>query len=191
MSRCNRFWNRSFFAAAVALLAVGGVAGAAPSKSNATAWPQFRGPSGDGLVGGAGSGLPLTWSETEHVKWKTPIPPKGWSSPVVLGDQVWLTTASEDGHDFYALCVDATTGGIRFNEKVFHTDSPEPLGNEVNGYASPTPVIETGRVYIHFGLLRHGLFGHQDLHEDLGAHGLALPSFPGAGVVDCPSSTIC
>jgi outer membrane protein assembly factor BamB len=118
-------------------------------------WPEFRGPSGDGHVSPAGDtkpiGLPLHWSDTENVKWKTEIPYRGWSTPVVMGGQVWLTTATLDGHDFFAICVDAETGQIRFNEKLFHSDSPEPLGNSVNGYATPSPAIETGRVYIHFG----------------------------------------
>jgi outer membrane protein assembly factor BamB len=118
-------------------------------------WPAFRGPSGDGHVAAPGEakaiGLPLHWSETNNVKWKTAIPPRGWSTPVVLGGQVWLTTATEDGHDFFALCVDAETGKIRFNEKLFHCDNPEPLGNKVNGYATPSPTIEPGRVYVHFG----------------------------------------
>ena len=58
-----------------------------------------------------------------------------------------------DGHDFFAICVDADTGKIRFNEKVFHSDNPEPLGNgaSMNCYATPSPVIEPGRVYVHFG----------------------------------------
>ena len=57
-----------------------------------------------------------------------------------MDGQVWLTTATVDGHDFFALCVDADTGKIRFNEKVFHCDTPEPLGNNVNSYATPSPV---------------------------------------------------
>ena len=70
-----------------------------------------------------------------------------------MGGQVWLTTATEDGHDFFAIGVDAETGKIRFNEKVFHSDNPEPLGNgaSMNCYATPSPVIEPGRVYVHFG----------------------------------------
>ncbi len=118
-------------------------------------WPEFRGPWGDGHVSAAGDtnvvGLPLEWSETENVKWKTEIPYRGWSTPVVLGGQVWLTTATLDGHDFFALCLDADTGKIRVNQKLFHSDNPEPLGNNVNAYATPSPVIEPGRVYVHFG----------------------------------------
>ena len=125
------------------------------AQSARAEWPQFRGPWGDGHVSAPGDtkpiGLPLVWSETENVKWKTEIPFRGWSTPVVMGGQVWLTTATEDGHDFFAICVDAETGKVRFNEKLFHCDKPEPLGNAVNAYATPSPAIEPGRVYIHFG----------------------------------------
>lgn len=112
-------------------------------------WPAFRGPTGDGDAGSAN--LPLTWSESENVTWKTPIPFKGWSTPVILAGQIWLTTATEEGNDFFGICVDAKSGEIVFNEKLFHCDEPEPLGNNVNCYASPSPVIEPGRVYLHFG----------------------------------------
>ena len=118
-------------------------------------WPQFRGPWGDGQVSAPGDtrllGLPLEWSETNNIKWKTEIPERGWSTPAVLGDQIWLTTATLDGHDFFVLCVEAQTGKILLNEKLFHCDAPEPLGNAVNCYATPSPVIEPGRVYVHFG----------------------------------------
>src|SRR5690242_4233411 len=71
-------------------------------------WPEFRGPSGDGHAnpasGASIAGLPLHWSETENIKWKTPLPYRGWSTPVIMAGQVWVTTATEDGHDFYAIC---------------------------------------------------------------------------------------
>ena len=118
-------------------------------------WPEFRGPWGNGYAAASGdtkpAGLPLQWSETENIRWKTEIPYRGWSTPVAMGDQIWLTTATEDGHDFFVICVDANTGKVQFNEKIFHCDNPEPLGNAVNGYASPSPAIEPGRVYVHFG----------------------------------------
>ena len=120
-------------------------------------WPEFRGPRGDGHASAPGDpkplGLPLHWSETNNIKWKTAIPFRGWSAPVVMGGQVWLTTATEDGRDCFAICVDAKTGKEVFNEKVFHHDSPEPLGNgaSMNSYATPSPAIEPGRVYVHFG----------------------------------------
>jgi outer membrane protein assembly factor BamB len=140
----------SLFVSVALLLTLAGVA--APARAD---WPDFRGPWGDGHVSAPGNakpiGFPLHWSETENVKWKTAIPFRGWSTPVVMDGQVWLTTATEDGHDFFALCVDAETGKILFNEKLFHCDTPEPLGNNVNSYATPSPVMEHGRVYVHFG----------------------------------------
>jgi outer membrane protein assembly factor BamB len=117
-------------------------------------WPQFRGPWGNGLASLPGAeplGLPIHWSEKENVKWKTPIPYRGWSTPGVMDGQVWLTTATPDGHDFFVICVNADSGEIRCNEKLFHADHPEPLGNPLNCYASPSPVLEPGRVYVHFG----------------------------------------
>ncbi|HOX57212.1 MAG TPA: PQQ-binding-like beta-propeller repeat protein [Candidatus Paceibacterota bacterium] len=120
-------------------------------------WPEFRGPWGNGHASAPGDnqshGLPLSWSETNNIKWKTEIPHRGWSTPVVLGGQVWITTATVEGHDFFAIGLDANTGRILFNEKVFHSDDPEPLGNgaSMNCYATPSPVIEPGRVYVHFG----------------------------------------
>lgn len=118
-------------------------------------WPEFRGPWGNGHAQAPGEtkpvGLPVRWSETENVAWKTPIPHLGWSTPVVMGGQVWLTTATKAGHDFFAICVDAATGKIRFNQRLFHADEPEPLANTINCYAAPTPAIEPGRVYISFG----------------------------------------
>ena len=72
-------------------------------------WPQFRGPWGNGLATPPGStepvGLPVHWSENENVKWKTPIPHRGWSTPVVMEGRIWLTTATVDGHDFFVICV--------------------------------------------------------------------------------------
>ncbi len=135
-------------------------------------WPQFRGPQGDGHT--AATGLPLKWSETENVAWKTPIPGNGHSSPVISGKQIWLTTAIVDtlspaeqkkrlaklansngleiagGVSLRAICADLDTGEILRNIELFHVENPEPV-HSLNSYASPTPVIEKGRVYFHFG----------------------------------------
>ncbi|MFO1498329.1 MAG: PQQ-binding-like beta-propeller repeat protein [Verrucomicrobiota bacterium] len=120
-------------------------------------WPSFRGPWGTGYSSAPGetktAGFPLHWSETNHIRWKTEIPLRGYSTPVVLRNQVWVTTATEDGHDFYVIGLDADSGKIRWNEKVFHSDNPEPLGNgaSMNCYATPSPAVEPGRIYAHFG----------------------------------------
>ncbi len=120
-------------------------------------WPEFRGPWGNGHSTAPGStakaGYPVHWSESSNVVWKTEIPHRGWAAPVVLGSQVWVSTATEDGHDLFAVGLDAATGKILFNEKVRHVDDPEPLGNgaSMNCFATPSPAIEPGRVYVHFG----------------------------------------
>jgi outer membrane protein assembly factor BamB len=111
-------------------------------------WPQFRGPNGDGHAGDGR--LPLAWSETNNIAWKTAIHDLGWSSPVIWKDQIWLTTATEDGARMFALCVDRGTGKIVFDIKVFDNDKPEHVAS-VNSYASPTSVIEEDRVYVHYG----------------------------------------
>jgi outer membrane protein assembly factor BamB len=118
-------------------------------------WPEFRGPLGNGHVAAADDnkplGLPVTWSETENILWKTPIPHRGWSTPVIMDDRAWLTTATEDGHEFFVIGVHADTGAILHQKKLFHCEKPEPLGNAVNSYATPSAAVEPGRVYVHFG----------------------------------------
>jgi outer membrane protein assembly factor BamB len=114
-------------------------------------WNQYRGPRGDGTS--LETGLPLTWSETEHVKWKTPIRGKAWSSPVVWGNQVWVTTAPPDGKELFAIAVNLESGKVEHDIKVFDIAEPQYC-IERNSYASCTPVLEEGRVYVHFGV--HG-----------------------------------
>ena len=114
----------------------------------ASDWPQFRGPTGQGTSDE--HGLPLNWSETTNVRWKVPIPGKGWSSPVIQGDRIWLTTATEDGKSLRAISVDRNTGAILQNVEVFRLKSAK-LTNSKNSFASPTPIIDGDHVYIHFG----------------------------------------
>lgn len=114
----------------------------------ASDWPQFRGPTGQGVSDERN--LPLTWSETKNVRWKVAIPGRGWSSPVIQGDRIWLTTATEDGRSLRALSIDVNTGAIKQNVEIFRLNSPK-LMNQKNSFASPTPVIEGERVYLHFG----------------------------------------
>ena len=114
----------------------------------ASDWPQFRGPDGQGHSDE--QGLPLNWSETTNVRWKVAIPGKGWSSPVVQGDRIWLTTATEEGKSLRAISVDRNTGAILENVEVFRLKSAK-LANSKNSFASPTPVIDGDRIYVHFG----------------------------------------
>ena len=114
---------------------------------SAAHWNQFRGPQGNGQVNGK---LPLTWSETENVEWKTAIPGRGWSSPVVWENQIWLTTATPDGKKLTVLCLNADTGKIVHQQKLFDVAEPQ-FAHKFNSYASPTPVIEAGRAYVTWG----------------------------------------
>jgi outer membrane protein assembly factor BamB len=98
--------------------------------------------------------LPIRWSETENVRWKTEIPGRGWSSPVIWDRQVWLTTATQEGHSLRAVCVDRDSGAILHDMEVFRVEAP-PAINDKNSHASPTPVVEAGRAYVSFG--SHGL----------------------------------
>ena len=111
-------------------------------------WPQFRGPTGQGVS--EERNLPLTWSENKNVRWKVPIPGRGWSSPVIQGDRIWLTTATDEGKSLRAIAIDRNTGAILQNVEVFHLKSAK-LANSKNSFASPTPVIDGDRVYLHFG----------------------------------------
>jgi len=111
-------------------------------------WPQFRGPTGQGHSDE--QGLPLTWSETKNVRWKVAIPGRGWSSPVVQADRIWLTTATDEGKSLRALSIDRNSGAILQNVEIFRLKSPK-LTNSKNSFASPTPVVDGERVYVHFG----------------------------------------
>ncbi len=113
-------------------------------------WPEFRGPTRDGHAA-ADAKFPTEWSETKNVAWKTPIHGKGWATPVVWGDQIWLTTATEDGKKQSAICIDKSTGKILYDKVLFENEKPRPLSNNRNTYASPSATIEDGRVYVHFG----------------------------------------
>lgn len=111
-------------------------------------WPEFRGPGGQGHSDERG--LPVTWSETKNVKWKVALPGKGWSSPAIQGERIWLTAATEDGKSLRALCLDAKTGALLLNLELFRLKSLGAL-NAKNSLASPTPVLDGDKVYVHFG----------------------------------------
>jgi outer membrane protein assembly factor BamB len=118
------------------------------SSPAAAQWPQFRGPDGNGIA--AARELPLTWAEGKNVRWKTAIHGRAWSSPVILDDQIWLTTATKDGRELFAIAVEKASGKILHDIKLFHVETPQ-FAHAFNSYASPTPAIEPGRVYVTFG----------------------------------------
>ena len=113
-----------------------------------TNWPEFQGPRANNQSDA--TDLPTTWSETENVQWKTPIHGRGWSSPVIWGNQIWMCTATEDGKEMSGICVALDTGKIVYDLKLFHNAEPR-FCHSMNSYASCTPAIEAGRVYLHFG----------------------------------------
>jgi outer membrane protein assembly factor BamB len=136
------FW---LFLAVLAGAVLLGTSGESPA---ADSWTEFRGSHGDGWA--RGSNPPIDWSETKNIKWKIDIHGKGWSSPVIWGGQIWLTTATEDGKQMSAICVDRETGRLIHDLLVFENEDPQ-FCHATNSYASPTPVIEQGRIYVHFG----------------------------------------
>lgn len=114
----------------------------------ASDWPQFRGPGGQGHS--TATDLPLRWSETENVRWKVEVPGSGWSSPSIQGEQIWLTTATDEGRTLRALAFDRNTGKQLHDIPVFELADPGPIHSK-NSHASPTPVIDGEYVYVHFG----------------------------------------
>jgi outer membrane protein assembly factor BamB len=127
-------------------------------------WPQFRGPRGDGT--GLAQNVPLAWSGTNNIVWKVSVPGRGRSSPVVLGDRIWLTLAVEQGvHrtqiggddmqtaervSLQAICLNCADGRILWCTLLFEVNHPAPV-HWLNSWATPTPVVEPGRLYCDFG----------------------------------------
>ena len=114
--------------------------------SSAENWSRFRGPNGQGIS--SETNLPIKWSSEDNVLWKTPIPGKGWSSPIVDGDHIFLTTATEDGVSCRMICVDQASGKVSWDTEV-HRQVPGPMRKK-NSYATPTPVTDGKQVYAVF-----------------------------------------
>lgn len=147
----------------------------------ATEWPDFRGPLHNGHVPDASPDFPTSWSESEHVAWKVPVHDAGHSSPVLWGDQIWLTTATKDGKKMYALAFDKRTGETLLDTLVFEVPAPRPLGNDVNTYASPSPVITEGRVFVHFGSYGTACFDTENFKQLWERRDLPCDHFRGPG----------
>lgn len=129
---------------------------AEPSAKPPTGWAEFRGPDGTGHY--TGPAVPEEWGPKTNVAWQTPIPGLGWSSPVIHKGKLFLTTAVPKGsgrqadHELRVLCVDAATGKIDWDELVFVEDGKTaPTPHAKNSHASPTPLTDGERVYVHFG----------------------------------------
>lgn len=115
-------------------------------------WSGFRGPTQQGLS--QAKGLPTRWDQKSNIIWKQAIPGQGWSSPVVVGGSLFLTSAvptDKAGHQLLALSFDAKTGAEQWRTEVFKEDPSAPKIHGKNSHASPTPLVESGRIYAHFG----------------------------------------
>jgi outer membrane protein assembly factor BamB len=116
------------------------------SSLSAENWPSFRGPTGQGVS--SEKNLPLKWSGTENVAWKTAIPGEGWSSPIVQGDRIFVTSTTKEGASCHVICVDRRSGKILWNTKVF--DQKATKKRNENSYATPTPVTDGKQAYAVF-----------------------------------------
>ena len=118
-------------------------------------WPEFRGPTGQGHA--SATNLPIEWSTTKNVAWKQPVPGAGWSSPVVSGGKLFLTSGVPDGGgtSLRVFCFETATGKLLWSTEVFAAAevAAQPM-HDKNSPASPTPLLEGERVYVHFG--HHG-----------------------------------
>lgn len=143
------------------------------AECRAADWPQWRGPGGQGHASSV-QDLPIEWSDSKNVVWKTPITGKGWSSPVIEGNAIWLTTAVETplteeekkkrneaaGNNqplnyvgvvtLRAIGVDRESGKVIADIELSQVKDPDPI-HSLNSYASPSPIIENGKLYCHFG----------------------------------------
>lgn len=122
-------------------------------------WPCFRGPKGDGVIE---KSLPTEWSIDNNLAWRTEIPGEGWSSPVTAGDRIFLTAAiptddggedpNKQGYTLSMIIVDAASGKIVKTVPIMEQTTERPARiHRKNSHASPTPVIDGDRIYVHFG----------------------------------------
>ena len=162
--------NRSALVALVVACTIPSVA-ATSEDDKAANWPQFRGPTMNAAVAD-NPNLPESWSQTENVEWLTEIPGLGWSSPVVWGNRVFLTTTTSRSdyeapkpglyaprgrpepptghHDWLVYCPDLETGEILWQRSVY-SGTPEFPRHQKNTFASETPTTDGERVYARFG----------------------------------------
>jgi len=141
--RTSRFFILG--AAATAAWFVAAFAGPALAAGN---WTNYRGPGYEGHVDAAD--LPTEWSEEKNIAWKTEIAGKAWSTPVVWGDRIWLTNATQGGDRLSAVCIDKKSGKVIHNKRLHYSVAPQYC-HPFNSYGSPSPVVEEGRVYVSFG----------------------------------------
>lgn len=127
--------------------------GIVPVMSGDGNWPGYRGPGEQGHA--ESGGLVTEWGEGKNVRWKVELKGKAWSSPVVWGDRIWVTNATEEGTWGSVVCVDKNSGKKIYEKRLFRNPAPQYC-HPFNSYASPTPVLEDGRVYVSFGAPYNG-----------------------------------
>jgi len=157
LSQCSFRLMRSALTTLLFSSSLLSIASAAPTAPAAPSWPEFRGAGAQGHS--PATHLPLTWSPTSHIAWKAPVAGIGWSSPVVVGDRIFLTSALPVGgvedpkadRSLHALALDAATGKPVWDVELFTATAPR--AHRKNSHASPTPVYEDGKLYVHFGHL--------------------------------------
>ncbi|MCO6454140.1 MAG: PQQ-binding-like beta-propeller repeat protein [Pirellulaceae bacterium] len=156
-------------------------------RTGAADWPEFRGPDGQGHA--STDNLPLKWSGTENVTWKTPVPGSGWSSPILYRGRLYLTTAVPDsdqedsGYSLRVLALEADSGQVAWDVEMFRQPGEQaPKIHRKNSHASPTPLARGDQLFIHFGhqgtacldltgkiLWRQTSLGYQPVHGNGGS----------------------
>ena len=126
----------------LSLIVLGSLAGGTLAED----WPCWRGPTHQGIS--SEKGLPVKWSATANIAWKTKVPGEGWSSPIVCRDRVFLTATSPDGVACRVLCFDRKSGELVWDKEVFKQKPGGKRGE--NSHASPTPATDGQRVYAVF-----------------------------------------
>lgn len=148
----------AFLASLVAVLVLGLGPAAAPATAQPATtplfWPDKQGPTRNGVVPQPDAAkLPLEWDEAagKGIAWKTPLEGEGHSTPVIGGDLIWFTAATTDGKKMYVYGINRHDGKVLHHKLLFENESPEELGNPINNYAAPSPVLEDDALYVHFG----------------------------------------
>ncbi len=118
------------------------------SAQNTENWTHLRGNNLDGHS--LSLNAPINWSETSNIIWKTAVRGVAWSSPVVYGDHIWASSATQNGKELFAVCIDFDSGKILHEMSLFKPDTVQHI-HPTNSYATPTPCIEDGFVFVHFG----------------------------------------
>lgn len=122
-----------------------------PASQSLADWPDFRGPARDGVV--RNLQLPKSWSAEENIRWRTEIPGEGWSSPIVIGEMIYLTAAipNDSGYALALFSIQANSGEIQNRVQLFQESSDAPDIHKKNSHASPTPIFDGTHLFVHFG----------------------------------------